>query len=187
MAGTSAQRKSDLMTTAIVILLLSATGAGIGFSVGALLKPGEDQVGAASAQDDKSSDASPGTPAEVSIAGELEGNSEKATAEAEPENEANPSLRIVPIPAVLTTLAAPEGKWIRLEGSILVEAEAQTQSELLAEKAGEQILTYLRTVRLDQLQGPSGFLALRDDLNETVNALSGGEVRAILIHGLLVE
>jgi flagellar FliL protein len=48
-------------------------------------------------------------------------------------------------------------------------------------------LTYLRTLRLDQLEGPSGILGLRDDLNATVMALSNGEVRGVLIHGLVVE
>lgn len=187
MAESSTRRKGDFITTVIVVLLLSVAGAGIGFAVGALLQPDQDASGIVADKPLKSSGSEGGTPAEGEQAAQMEGSDPEPSAEEESDEAADPSLRIVPIPAVLTTLAAPEGKWVRLEGSILVDAEGQTQPELLAERAGEQVLTYLRTVRLDQLQGPSGFLALRDDLNETVSALSGGEVRAILIHGLLVE
>lgn len=187
MAGSSTTRKGDLITTGIVVLLLSVAGAGIGFAVGALLQPDQDVGGGVDDKPLKSGEREAGTTADGEQAADVNGDDPKSSAEEEPGDTADPSLRIVPIPAVLTTLAAPEGRWIRLEGSILINAEGQTQPELLAERAGEQVLTYLRTVRLDQLQGPSGFLALRDDLNETVSTLSGGEVRAILIHGLLVE
>jgi flagellar FliL protein len=96
-------------------------------------------------------------------------------------------LKIVPFPPVLTTLSEPRGKWIRVEGSILITPEASQQPEILAEKSGEQILAYLRSLRLDQLEGPSGLLAIRSDLNETVSTLSGGQVKGVLIHGIVVE
>ena len=69
----------------------------------------------------------------------------------------------------------------------MIRATSDKQPELLAEEAGEQILTYLRSIRLSQLESPSGILGLRDDLDETVKTLSGGEVRGVLIHGLVVE
>ena len=69
----------------------------------------------------------------------------------------------------------------------MIAASGEKPPELLAEEAGEQILTYLRSVRLSQLETASGILALRDDLDETVQVLSGGEVRSVLIHGLVVE
>jgi flagellar FliL protein len=103
------------------------------------------------------------------------------------EEYASDDVKITPFPPILTTLADPKGKWIRLEGSILIRSTSEKQPELLAEKAGEQILTYLRSVRLSQLESPSGILGLRDDLDETVRTLSEGEVRGVLIHGLVVE
>jgi hypothetical protein len=69
----------------------------------------------------------------------------------------------------------------------MIAAGGEKQPELLAEEAGEQILTYLRSVRLSQLQSASGILALRDDIDETVQVLSGGQIRGVLIHGLVVE
>ncbi|MCA3554241.1 flagellar basal body-associated FliL family protein [Aestuariivirga sp.] len=179
------------MTTAIVVLLLSLMGAGTGFAVGVLLQPGKDSgketakpSGATpAAETEKQADAEGTAEGEPEAAAEAEGAGD-AGAEEETEDA---DVKIIPIPPVLTTLADPPGTWIRLEASILVKPGGQKTPELLAEQAGEQVLAYLRTVRLSQLEGPSGLLALRDDLNETVRSLSQGDVRAILIHGLLVE
>ena len=96
-------------------------------------------------------------------------------------------MKVMPFPPVLTTLAAPKGIWIRIEGSLLLAKETEDNPEILVEKAGTQILTYLRTARLAQIEGPSGFLHLREDLNNTVSALSGGQVREVLVHTMVVE
>ncbi len=180
MAGVSG--KSGWTTTAVVIVLLSLVGAGAGFAVGTFLQPG------------KQPPAPPAVPTAPSpTAGETKPDEPDTSADddSEPDSDddgvKDADLKIVPLPPVLTTLAAPEGKWIRLEGSILTKPGTEKAPEMLADMAGEQILAYLHTVRLEQLQGPSGFLALRDDLNETVRSLSRGDVRAVLIHGLLVE
>lgn len=182
MASTQIVGGGGLLATAIVVLLLSLTGAGMGFAVGILLQPD----GHSSLPETKTSE----TKHEEGEPGDVHGQSNDAafaSEDASSEETIDIDVRIIPIPAVLTTLAAPQGRWVRLEGSILARADGETQSELLAERAGEQILTFLRTVKLEQIQGPSGLLALRDDLNETVSALSSGEVQAVLIHGLLVE
>lgn len=184
MAISQGKETGGLMPTLTVILLLSLVGAGIGFAVGVFLQPGERPAASSAtspeAQGKKSADDGPAPAAD---AGATEDHSGDAAGS---EAVVDADLKIIPLPPVVTTLAAPEGKWIRLEGSILADPGAGAP-ELLAEKAGEQILAYLRTVKLEQVQGPSGFLALRDDLNDTVSTLSNGEVRAVLIHGLLVE
>lgn len=182
MAASATGGKKGLMVTATVVLLLSLVGAGIGFAVGIFLQPSEE-----------ASIPAPAPPQTEGKEGDTsQGHDGKPDAEASPdpqghEGGVDESLKIVPIPPVLTTLAAPQGKWIRLEGSILARPGGDKPLELMAERAGEQILAYLRTVRLEQLQGPSGFLAIRDDLNETVRTLSKGDVQAVLIHGLIVE
>jgi flagellar FliL protein len=176
--------RNSFMVTAVVILLLSLMGAGVGFSVGMLLQPtpigdiSESTAVPVGQADMKSKD----TGEEL-----ISTAAEESKEEAELDPPADPELKIIPLPPVLTTLTAPPGKWVRLEGVLLAKPGAATQPELLAERAGEHILAYLRTVRLEQLQGPSGFLALRDDLNETVRALSNGEAHSVLIHGLLIE
>ena len=180
MASAPDSSKRDVMMTLVIISLLTLVGAGVGFAVGAMLgEAGEPSIAA--------------TPevaeAETGTAKNEAAGSELPVAEGETEQEPLDAaqLKIVPFPPVLTTLADPKGKWIRLEGSILIDGEGDKAPELLAEEAGEQILAYLRSVRLDQLDSASGILGLKDDLDETLTTLSGGQVRRVLIHGLAVE
>lgn len=182
MAEMEKNDKRDSVTTIVVVLLLTLVGAGAGFAVGSLL--GESKLAGAEAT--LPSSAAPDALLKDESATKAEEGSEV------PQDTASEALhsddvRLTSFPPVLTTLLEPKGKWIRLEGSIMIAASGEKQPELLAEEAGEQILTYLRNVRLSELQSASGILALRDDLDETVQALSGGEVRGVLIHGLVVE
>lgn len=191
MASDRGKDKRGPMMMAIVILLLTLMGAGIGFSVGLVLQsetPAEEEK---KAQGSATSQLPPEeTKGEVHKAsGEGEDKGEEKPAEpAEPEDEIPlKDLRVIPFPPILTTLAEPKGKWIRLEGALLAMPSTEKAPELLAEETGEQILAYLRTLRLSEIETPSGFLGLRDDLNETVKVMSEGQVRGILIHGLIVE
>ncbi len=191
-----------MVTTAVIILLLTLMGAGVGFTVGVFLKPNdtapEASAGADPTKDVAQSEAPSGEQAAHASGAEgdhaakaHDGNQEE---DGEPpemaagdEDPPSADLAVVPFPPVLTVLANPKEKWIRLEGSVLVRANAATPAEQLGQRAGQQILSYLKTVDLAQIEGPSGFLALRHDLNETVRTLSDGEVRGVLIHGLIVE
>ncbi|MEI7601900.1 MAG: flagellar basal body-associated FliL family protein [Aestuariivirga sp.] len=186
MASSGSTDKGGMITTIVSILLLSLVGAGVGFSVGIFLQPttGAESKPAASSASTK---AMPPNSDVIEHPNETSSTAESLPDIEDDAEELEADLKIITIPPILTTLASPEGKWIRLEGSILAKPSAEKSPELLAERSGEQILAYLRTVRLEQLQGPSGLIALRDDLNETVRSLSNGDVRGVLIHGLLVE
>lgn len=183
MANVEKSGKRELMTTMVVVLLLTLVGAGAGFAVGSLL--GESTMASAEAV------APPGPASQdTALADDPAGKAKEEPAVQEhedPEETHSDDITLAPFPPVLTTLADPKGKWIRLEGSVMIATGGEKQPELLAEEAGEQILTYLRSVRLSQLQSASGILALRDDIDETVQVLSGGEIRGVLIHGLVVE
>ena len=182
MADTDKSGKRDLMTTAVVVLLLTLVGAGAGFAVGSLL--GESKMTAAE-EAPPSNAAKAEVPADEASAKTKDGHDIQEDKDLETPH--SDDVTLLPFPPVLTTLLEPKGKWIRLEGSIMIAASGEKPPELLAEEAGEQILTYLRSVRLSQLETASGILALRDDLDETVQVLSGGDVRGVLIHGLVVE
>ena len=190
-AGTGGKR--ELMTTLVIVLLLTLVGAGVGFAVGTLLAPGgaADMAAGPATEGTEEADAhgtaAPQQEGHGTAAGEAQTSEEVPEDVTEEEEIPATDLAVIPFPAVLTTLAEPKGKWIRVEGSILARPGGETPAELLAAESGERILAYLRTVRLDQLENPSGVLGLRDDLNETVRTLSGGAVRGVLIHGLVIE
>ena len=57
----------------------------------------------------------------------------------------------------------------------------------LAAAITEDTITYLRTLSLPLIEGSSGFLRFREDLNDRVRIRSGGKVRDLIIHSLIVE
>jgi flagellar FliL protein len=92
-----------------------------------------------------------------------------------------------PLPPIVTNLAAPQGTWIRIEASVVFGADASAGSNALAAAIAEDIVAYLRTVPLAQVEGPSGFLHLREDLNDRARIRSGGKVRELVIQALVLE
>ena len=88
---------------------------------------------------------------------------------------------------VVTNLASPEGTSIRLQTAIVYDKTDAPQIDVIASKIGEDVLTFVRTLTLAQIQGASGLQALRDDLNERAAVRSDGKVRELLIEMLVVR
>lgn len=99
---------------------------------------------------------------------------------------AQPST-IVDLPPIVTNLGAPQDTWIRLEGSIVFDPKTLPHPEAVAGQIGDDVLAYLRTVSLRQLEGPIGLEDIRQDLNERAVTRSGGKVRAFVIRTLVVQ
>ena len=91
-----------------------------------------------------------------------------------------------PFPTIITNLAEPKSSWIRLEGQFLVKKETPDVDTVVL-RTGQGVLTYLRTVKLSQIEGASAFLFLRDDLNDLVLTLSDGQIREVLIQSFVIE
>jgi flagellar protein FliL len=94
---------------------------------------------------------------------------------------------VQPLPPIVTNLASPANTWLRLEASLLIDAEAKAEAEALAAQAGNDIVAYLRTVALSQVEGPSGYQHFRDDLLDLVTAASEGKVKQISVSTMVVE
>ena len=97
------------------------------------------------------------------------------------------SSTIVDLPPIVTNLGAPQDTWIWLEGSIIFDPKALPHPEAVASQIGDDILAYLRTVSLRQLEGPIGLENIRQDLNERAATRSGGKVRGFVIRTLVVQ
>jgi flagellar protein FliL len=102
------------------------------------------------------------------------------------EPAAQPST-IVDLPPIVTNLGAPQDTWVRLEGSIIFDPKTLPHPEAVAGEIGDDVLAYLRTVSLHQLEGPIGLENIRQDLNERAATRSGGKVRAFVIRTLVVQ
>lgn len=86
---------------------------------------------------------------------------------------------------IITNIASPERTWIRLEASIVIDGEGDAKG--LAATITEDTVAYLRTLSLPLIEGASGLLHLREDLNDRARIRSGGKIKDIIIHTLIVE
>ncbi len=94
---------------------------------------------------------------------------------------------VVDLAPIVTNLGAPPDTWVRLEGSIIFDPKTLPHPEAVAGQIGDDVLAYLRTVSLRQLEGPIGLENIRQDLNERAATRSGGKVRAFVIRTLVVQ
>lgn len=153
-------KKSGLVVTLAIVLVLSLIAAGGGWLVGGIIAPQVDQ------------------PADTAGAA--------PDADVKKEEDAENKLRenIVALEPITTNLSYPSDNWIRIEVSLLFNGEPDNT---LADRIHQDILAYLRTVSLQQIEGPRGFQYLRDDLRERVKLRSEGRVNDILLRTFVIE
>jgi flagellar FliL protein len=89
--------------------------------------------------------------------------------------------------SIVTNLGGPRGTWVRLEAAIVLGPDAAKEEGLLAGRISEDIIAFLRTVPLAQIEGANGFQNLREDLNDRARIRSEGKVREVIIQSLIVE
>lgn len=115
----------------------------------------------------------------------------RQTAESKPEPEAAPiytgSVGLVHLPPIVTNLAAPSEIWVRLEAAIILEGEIGDGADVLAAEIAGDLVAYLRTLSLPELQGGSGLLYLIEDLNDRAAIRSNDQVRELVITSLVVQ
>lgn len=103
----------------------------------------------------------------------------------EPALGAGISLKM--LAPITTNLAGQKSTWVRLESAILLDGPPPEDIEALGGKIGDDILAFLRTVQLAQIEGASGFQNLREDLNDLVRIRSSGKARELVIQTLIFE
>jgi flagellar FliL protein len=119
--------------------------------------------------------------AKAEAAGENGDNGEQGGEEPAPPANA----LVLKLPAITTNLAAPSDTWLRME--LAVQLDQPSRDPMLAETIQQDLLAYVRTVKLHQIEGASGFQHLKADLAERAAIRSDGHVKAILINTLLFE
>jgi flagellar FliL protein len=91
------------------------------------------------------------------------------------------------VPPIIANLASPQDVWVRLEASIIFSDKDIDSPDVLAGEIAEDILAYLRTLSLEQIQGPTGLLHLHEDLNDRVAIRSDDRVEELIIETLVVQ
>lgn len=108
-----------------------------------------------------------------------------AVAGEETEADRPAPANIVDLAPITTNLAVPEAVWVRLELSLVFDQPLDDQT--LPDTIQQDILAYIRTVKLMQVQGASGYQHLKSDLLERAAIRSNGLVKDILIRTMLFE
>ena len=153
----------SMAQTAIAFVVAGLIAGGVGAFAGMQNTPAEP--GATSSKDDKTTDKKRDEDGKAPVA--LMGSMD--------------------IPPVVTNLAAPKETWVRIEGSILFEGKTLPHADVLAAQISADLLAFLRTQTLEQIQGVAGFQHLRSDINERVQTRSEGQVKQFIIKALVVQ
>src|SRR5699024_3416025 len=114
--------------------------------------------------------------ANVKTAMELKATDDEPAA---PEPRYATGANLYEVPPIVTNLAAPPDVWVRVEASIIVDGAGIANPDVLTGEIAEDMLGYLRTVSLAQIEGPSGLLHLREDLTDRVAIRSDDMVREL--------
>jgi flagellar FliL protein len=118
---------------------------------------------------------------------------ERVEKEAHAEDKSAPVVTLQPdsalfdLPPIVTNLSMPQDTWIRLEGSLVFDQKAVPHPEALGAEIAGDILAFLRTTTLTQIQGIAGLQNLRQDLNERVAIRSNGSVKELVIRTLVLQ
>lgn len=97
------------------------------------------------------------------------------------------AANLLELPPIITNLAAPSDTWIRLEVSIVFDPREVPHPEVVGGEIAGDLLAYLRTLNVAQLEGPIGLQNLRQDLSERVAIRSAGKVSELVIRTLVVQ
>jgi hypothetical protein len=97
------------------------------------------------------------------------------------------AFEIVPLPPIIANLDEPARVWVRLEGSLLFDPEGNANAQALAGKLAQHIMAYLKTLKLNDIQGAGAVQAVSRDIDEIVTTLSEGKVQGVLLSGLVFE
>lgn len=115
-----------------------------------------------------------------------------ARAEAEPEAASRAlrytgDTRLLRLEPVVANLGRPTDVWVRLQTAIVFENGDLPNPEATAALLAQDILAYLRTVTIEQLEGPSALLFLREDLNDRVAIRTDGRVSELVVESMVVQ
>lgn len=161
-SSTGQAKKSGMVMTLAGIVVLTLLGAGGGWAVGKMVAPaikGAEEAEARKAEEQKSAEG--GLP-HIST-------------------EANNIVQLEPI---TSNLAYPSENWIRLEVALLFNGPPDVK---ISEDIHQDIMAYIRTVSLQQIEGPRGFQYLRDDIQERVDLRSQGRVSKVMFRTFVIE
>lgn len=108
----------------------------------------------------------------------------KARSASAAPSDAGPAATLFQLAPITTNIAAPDNMWVRLELSLVLDAPQPAE---ITERVHQDLLAFVRTLRIHQVQGASALRHLKTDLDERAAIRSDGHVKEVLIRTLLFE
>jgi flagellar protein FliL len=181
------KKGSSLITQIIVLLVMSGLAGGAGWGMSSFMTAQQIAAGDAGTvpgeghETSKPEGAKHETAAAVDAHGAPSGGGHGGSKEGEPASLMGSALLLEPI---VTNIASPQDVWVRLEIALVAQTPLE---EKLTQTIREDMFAYVRTLRLSQLEGPSGFINLKADMLDRAKTRSEDKVSAVLIKTLLFE
>ena len=110
-----------------------------------------------------------------------------ATAEAPKPAPYAGDTQVLELPPIVTNLAEPPEMRVRILAAIVFNKKDVDQPAILSAQMTDDLIAFLKTLTIKQLQGASGLQNLREDLNERASIRSQGKVREVVIENLVVQ
>lgn len=177
-ASPAAKGASKVMTIAALVVLTLLAGGG-GWLVGGVIAPKPLSVEEAKIVEE----------AKAAVAHKKAREAGEGGKEGNKKDEGLPRIAteangVVQLDAITTNLAYPTENWIRLEVALLFKGAPDVA---MAEEIHQDIAAYMKTVSLQQIQGPRGFQYLKDDIEERVDLRSEGRVTNVIFRTFVIQ
>ncbi|MCD2179022.1 flagellar basal body-associated FliL family protein [Rhizobium sp. C1] len=174
------KKGGGLVVTIVIVLVLSLVAAGGGWFLGKsisgkfITQEKKDEIAKKAAEQTAIAAAEAG--------GEKKGGGKK-------EEDSVPKLateenNVVQLEPITSNLAYPSESWVRLEVALLF---GDKPDEKTAEEVHQDIMAYLRTVSLQQIQTARGFEYLRQDIKERATLRTEGRVKDVMFRTFVVQ
>lgn len=169
--GQTEKKKGALVPTIAGVAVATLVAAGGGWVVGGMIAPKNPAAEQAAAE------------AKAAAAAPAAGGHGEKKEEGLPHISTE-AAGVVQLEPITTNLAYPSESWVRLEVALAFNGPPELA---LAEEIHQDILAYMRTVSLQQIEGARGFQYLRDDIQERVDLRSQGKVSKVMFRTFVIE
>lgn len=96
------------------------------------------------------------------------------------------SKKIILLDPIRVNLADPRAAWVRLELAIAIDLDESRITDELSATLAQDIVSFIRTVKLSEIATPSGLEHLRGDLVDLARTRSDGRIKGVIIKSILV-
>lgn len=175
------KKGGGLVVTIVIVLVLSLIAGGGGWFLG---KSISDKFITQEKKDEIAKKASEEAAiAAAEAGGEKKGEKKKPGEDSVP-HLANAENNVVALEPITSNLAYPSQSWVRLEVALLF---GDKPDEKTAEEVHQDIMAYIRTVSLQQIQSARGFEYLRQDIKERAALRTEGRVKDVMFRTFVVQ